>query len=79
MQCLRQACAAQIQDAERNLQDSEGLLQQLQSEMLAAAEGLEFEKAAALRDRMAKLRGEKVASPQVKKGKRGGGKKGFRG
>ncbi len=66
-------------DVDEEVVDKEGLLQQLQSEMLAAAEGLEFEKAAALRDRMAKLRGEKVASPQVKKGKRGGGKKGFRG
>ncbi|HMP15656.1 MAG TPA: UvrB/UvrC motif-containing protein, partial [Gemmatales bacterium] len=42
------------------------------------AEALEFEKAAALRDRMAKIRGEKVASPQIKKPKRSN-KRGFRG
>ncbi|MFT3880106.1 MAG: excinuclease ABC subunit UvrB [Gemmatales bacterium] len=58
--------------------DKQAVLEQLQAEMLIAAEALEFEKAAALRDRMAKLRGEKVASPQVKKGKRGN-RKGFRG
>ncbi|HQR09004.1 MAG TPA: excinuclease ABC subunit UvrB [Gemmatales bacterium] len=59
--------------------DKQAVLEQLQAEMLIAAEALEFEKAAALRDRMAKLRGEKVASPQVKKGKRGGKGRGFRG
>ena len=58
--------------------DKEVLLQQLHNEMLAAAEALEFEKAAALRDRMAKIRGEKVASPQIKKPKRSN-KRGFRG
>jgi excinuclease ABC subunit B len=58
--------------------DKQALLEQLQAEMLAAAEALEFEKAAALRDRMAKLRGEKVASPQVKINRRGGNRKGFR-
>ena len=38
--------------------------------MLAAAEDLEFERAAQLRDKIAELKGEKVASPQVK-GKKG--------
>ncbi len=46
-------------------------LEALQQEMLAAAEGLEFEKAAQIRDKIAKLKGEVVASPQGKK-KRGG-------
>lgn len=31
VQCLRQACEAQMREAERNLQDSEGLLQQLRN------------------------------------------------
>lgn len=31
VQCLRQSCQAQIREAERNLQDSEGLLQQLRN------------------------------------------------
>lgn len=66
-------------DEDESVVDKQSLLEQLQAEMLAAAESLEFEKAAALRDRMAKLRGEKVASPQVKKNKRGGNRKGFRG
>ncbi|MFO0814397.1 MAG: excinuclease ABC subunit UvrB [Gemmatales bacterium] len=65
-------------DTDEEVVDKQALLEQLQGEMLAAAEALEFEKAAALRDRMAKLRGEKVASPQVKKSKRGG-RKGMRG
>lgn len=46
-------------------------LEELQAEMLQAAQELNFERAAELRDRLAKLRGETVASPQVKK-KRGG-------
>lgn len=66
-------------NADEEVVDKQAVLEQLQAEMLIAAEALEFEKAAALRDRMAKLRGEKVASPQVKKGKRGGYKKGIRG
>ncbi len=65
-------------DVDEEIVDKQAVLEQLQAEMLIAAEGLEFEKAAAIRDRMAKLRGEKVASPQVKKGKRGN-RKGFRG
>ncbi len=51
------------------------LLEELQAEMLAAAEKLEFERAALLRDRIAKLKGEKVASPQAKKPKRGRSRK----
>ena len=46
--------------------------------MLEAAEGMEFERAALLRDKIAELKGEKVASPQAKKargGRRGSGKK----
>jgi len=39
------------------------------------ARNLEFEKAAALRDKIAKLRGEKVATLQVKKGRRGRGRR----
>jgi excinuclease ABC subunit B len=46
---------------------TEEYLEELHSEMLAAATNLEFERAAQLRDRIAELRGEPVASPQVKK------------
>jgi excinuclease ABC subunit B len=45
-------------------------LEELHNEMLAAAANLEFERAAQLRDRIAQLKGEKVAAPQGKK-KRG--------
>ena len=41
-------------------------LEQLHAEMLAAADRLDFERAAELRDRLAKLKGEPVASPQKK-------------
>ena len=44
-------------------------LEELHGEMLAAAQELNFERAAELRDRISKLKGEKVASPQVKKRK----------
>ncbi|VTS08372.1 excinuclease ABC subunit UvrB [Tuwongella immobilis] len=44
-------------------------LEALQAEMLAAAKNLEFERAAQLRDKIAELKGEKVATPQVKKGR----------
>ncbi|MBX7104760.1 MAG: excinuclease ABC subunit UvrB [Gemmataceae bacterium] len=47
------------------------MLEELQAQMLAAADALEFEKAAQLRDQIARLKGEAVASPQVKKGRRG--------
>jgi excinuclease ABC subunit B len=46
-------------------------LEELQAEMLAAAQNLDFERAAALRDKIATLKGEKVATAQTKK-KRGG-------
>jgi excinuclease ABC subunit B len=45
-------------------------LEELQAEMLAAAQALDFERAAELRDQIQKLKGEPVASPQ-KKPKRG--------
>jgi excinuclease ABC subunit B len=46
-------------------------LEELQSEMLAAAQELDFERAAELRDKISKLKGEVVASPQKKpKGRR---------
>ncbi len=45
-------------------------LEELHAEMLTAAEGLEFERAAQLRDRIAELKGQAVASPQRKKGRR---------
>jgi excinuclease ABC subunit B len=53
-------------------------LEALQKEMLQAAEDLEFERAAQLRDKIAQLKGEKVASPQVKTPRRGRGKGGPR-
>jgi excinuclease ABC subunit B len=43
------------------------LIEDLQVKMLKAAEELDFEKAAQLRDKIATLKGEKVATPQVKK------------
>jgi excinuclease ABC subunit B len=46
-------------------------LEELQAEMLAAAQALDFERAAELRDQLQKLKGQPVASPQ-KKPKRGG-------
>jgi excinuclease ABC subunit B len=46
-------------------------LEELHNEMLKAAANLEFERAAELRDRIAQLKGEKVATPQVKKPRRG--------
>ena len=49
---------------------TEEYLEELHAEMLAAAQGLEFERAAALRDRIAQLKGQPVASPQVKKHRR---------
>jgi excinuclease ABC subunit B len=49
---------------------TEEYLEELHGEMLAAAQNLEFERAAALRDRIAQLKGQPVASPQVKKNRR---------
>jgi excinuclease ABC subunit B len=46
---------------------SQEYLEELHAEMLAAAANLEFERAAQLRDRIAKLKGQPVAAPQVKK------------
>jgi excinuclease ABC subunit B len=44
-------------------------LEELHAEMLQAAQDLNFERAAELRDRISKLKGEAVASPQIKKRK----------
>src|SRR5439155_13466920 len=41
-------------------------LEELHGEMLAAAANLEFERAAQLRDRIAELKGQPVAAPQIK-------------
>jgi excinuclease ABC subunit B len=48
-------------------------LEELHAEMLKAAANLEFERAAQLRDRIAELKGQPTAAPQVKKprGRRG--------
>jgi excinuclease ABC subunit B len=45
-------------------------LEELHGEMLAAAANLQFERAAELRDRIAQLKGEPTAAPQVKKPRR---------
>jgi excinuclease ABC subunit B len=45
-------------------------LEELHNEMLAAAANLQFERAAELRDRIAQLKGETTAAPQVKKPRR---------
>jgi excinuclease ABC subunit B len=50
-------------------------LEELQKEMLAAAKEMEFERAAMLRDQIAQLKGEKVATTQVKKSRWGGAKR----
>jgi len=52
-------------------------LEELQAEMLKAAEELDFERAAKLRDQLRELKGEKVATPQTKKtrGRRSSGKR----
>jgi len=47
--------------------DKHEMIEELQIQMLKAAEELEFEKAAQLRDKIATLKGEKVAAPQIKK------------
>jgi excinuclease ABC subunit B len=49
---------------------TEEYLEELHAEMLAAAQNLEFERAAGLRDRIAELKGQPKASPQVKKNRR---------
>src|SRR5215510_8455411 len=45
-------------------------LEELHNEMLAAAANLQFERAAELRDRIAQLKGQPTAAPQVKKSRR---------
>jgi len=45
---------------------TEEFLEELHAEMLAAATNLEFERAAELRDRIAKLKGQPTAAPQAK-------------
>jgi excinuclease ABC subunit B len=50
---------------------TEEYLEELHGEMLAAAANLEFERAAELRDRISKLKGQPTAAPQVKKARRG--------
>ena len=49
---------------------TEEYLEELHAEMLKAAANLEFERAAELRDRIAKLKGQPTAAPQVKKARR---------
>jgi excinuclease ABC subunit B len=46
---------------------TEEYLEELHAEMLKAAANLEFERAAELRDRIAQLKGQPTAAPQVKK------------
>ena len=46
---------------------TEEYLEALHGEMLAAAANLEFERAALLRDQIAKLKGQPSAAPQLKK------------
>ncbi|HEV3079805.1 MAG TPA: excinuclease ABC subunit UvrB [Gemmataceae bacterium] len=46
---------------------TEEYLEELHAEMLATAANLEFERAAQLRDRIAQLKGQPTAAPQVKK------------
>jgi len=46
-------------------------LEELQKEMLLSAENLDFERAAQLRDKLAKLKGETVASTQTKPKRKG--------
>ncbi len=55
--------------------DTQETIEELHKMMMEAATNLEFEKAAQLRDQIAKLQGKQVAEPQVKKGRRGKGKR----
>jgi excinuclease ABC subunit B len=50
---------------------TEEYLEELQAEMLAAAQNLEFERAAQLRDKIAQLKGQPTAAPHTKKPRRG--------
>ncbi len=54
---------------------TEEYIEELHAEMLEAASRMEFERAAEIRDRIAKLKGETVASPQTKKPRKGRGRK----
>lgn len=49
---------------------TEEYLEELHAEMLAAAQNLEFERAAQLRDRIAQLKGQPTMAPQKKKARR---------
>jgi excinuclease ABC subunit B len=49
---------------------TEEYLEELHAEMLKSAANLEFERAAELRDRIAKLKGQPTMAPQTKKGRR---------
>jgi len=49
---------------------TEEYLEELHAEMLAAAQNLEFERAAQLRDRIAQFKGQPTMAPQKKKGRR---------
>jgi excinuclease ABC subunit B len=49
---------------------TEEYLEELHAEMLAAAQNLEFERAAALRDKIAELKGQPKMTPQFKKNRR---------
>ena len=53
-----------------NEDERAAMLRQLEDEMLAAAKGLEFEKAAKLRDQLLSLRGEAPVKPDVQKKRR---------
>jgi excinuclease ABC subunit B len=54
---------------------TEEYIQELHEEMMRRAKELDFEGAAEIRDRIARLKGEAVASPQVKKPRRGSRKR----
>ena len=86
---VRSAIANSIEDeveAQKFVQEAAGVaeqdhataefLEELQKEMLAAAAGMEFERAAELRDKIARLKGEKVAAPQAKKTRGGKSRRG---
>ena len=53
-----------------NEQDAAALIAELTGEMLEAAEALEFERAADLRDQIRALTGDKKSSPQKKRNKK---------
>src|SRR5581483_5422990 len=80
---VRSAIVAGIEEeiaAHKYVQEAAGLkaddyvteeyLEELHGEMLAAAANLEFERAAQLRDKIAQVKGQPVAAPQVKKPRR---------